>query len=154
MKLLERLNFRAGLLHTGDENKLSLEEVFSHRVGDDSTFLCVDGKITHRLDELPNKNPKDIHEIDTKVLVLIPLSPWYKICQNAKIFKTRTVQMCDPVGNGNSVPTDLVLYSQPYENAQGRDESFKGLVTKINEHMEKNLKLITEANKDLGNDRQ
>ena len=150
MNLFNRLSFHKGREKTPIASLEALDQDLNQDPAADRVFLWVDGKTTHRLEEKDNKSPRDIDEIGTKVLVLVPLTPWRKVCEHAKVYKPGAAVSHDPDNEGGIVPSSLILFSAPYDHG-GRGRVLEDFISTINSHMETTLKLIAEANKDRGN---
>ena len=147
MNLLNRLSFHKGREKTPIASLEVLDEGLNLDPWADPVFLWVDGKSTHRLEEKPNNSPRDIHEIGTQVLRLVPLTPWRKICEHAQVYKPGAEMVNDPDNTGGLVPSSLLLFSEPYDQG-ARGRVLVDFISKINSHMETSLGLIAAANKD------
>ena len=143
MNLMNRLTIKKDCPETPEELNLDMDKIdFSNKAY--PYYLYVDGTMTHQLQEIYNENPKNIMEIGSKILVLVPTEDWCTVCKNNNML-TKMHNQCDPLNDDELVPKELVIYSSPYDKEAQKMECFTEMVKKINEHMKWAIETIEGA---------
>ena len=145
MNLMERLTISRHN-RIGDETQVKSVAEINFNDEDEQYFLRLDGKPTHRFAQCTNSDPQNIAELDSNVIVLMPLSPWCALCRNKKVplEDSGMFQL-----NGETVSSALVLESAPFHGKKQLTDVLEGMVKKINLHMKKLVETI-EKNCDRG----
>ena len=142
MNLLNRLEFKNHMSYY-DKEKISRVEEFTLDHSRHNFYLYVDGKQTHHLMVAENKNPADINDINSKLLVLVPLPDWCAVCANNGILEDSSAHdMITPCANGRPVPKALVIQSKPYQLVEERTAVLEEMFGEINAHLKECLKKI------------
>ena len=146
MKIIPRLTITKNH-RVGDETPIKTPTEMSFDNSDDKFFLRVDGKPTHRFLQCENYNPQKLDDLDSKVIILMPLQPWCALCSNNNAYEKNSGML--KMADEEMVPSALAIHSDPYHDAGAIPEIFEKMIEKINSHMKSTLDII-EKNNDRG----
>ena len=132
MNLMKRLTITA-TNQRGEEMPITSATEIDFDNPEQKLFLRLDGKPTHRLVQCSNADPQDIVELDSKVILLMPLQPWCALCRNKKAYMEGLGMY--RLSGEETVPAALVVESDLFNDKDERPNVLNGLIEKINSHM-------------------
>ena len=131
----------------GDETPVKNVSEIDFENEDEQCFLLLDGKPTHRFVQCTNADPQSIDELDSKVIILMPLQPWCALCLNKKAYKEGLGMF--RLNGDETVPSALVVESTPFHDKKERPNVLNAMMEKINSNIKPLLNTI-EKNNDRG----
>ena len=109
--------------------------------------LFYKGKPLYRVIDKENTDPKNIEEVNSRVLIAIPTARWQRICENNKFDKEEIKNsrlLKDYAEMIDASTANFSLVSPPYNNNRERFDSFNLLMEAINDDFTKVLNLINK----------
>ena len=93
--------------------------------------LHIDRKPTHRVLMIDNSNPRDVDEIGSKIIAVIPRKDWCRICAYQGITTKYDEKICIR-DEQELVPKKLVIFSEPFFHDKEKMTYFDNMIEKIN----------------------